>query len=76
MLCLLIWYPVLHKLNIEITLFETVFPNSIRGKVEWTKGTRTLLPGSPASDYVVEDFANVLVHAIVWQVLCSVFDFH
>ena len=32
---------MLQKLNIEITLFETVFPNSIHGKVEWTKGTLT-----------------------------------
>ena len=33
--------PMLHKLNIEITLFEAVFPNSIHGRVEWTKGTLT-----------------------------------
>ena len=35
---------MLHKLNIEIALFETVFPNSIRGKVEWTKGALTMQP--------------------------------
>ena len=69
---------MLHKLNIEITLFETVFPNSIRGKVEWTKGTRTgnavpIEAFSTAIDIMYGRDASVDANAIfdMYAITCS-----
>ena len=33
---------LMNELKIEFTLLQTNFPNSIRGKLEWTKGTLTI----------------------------------